>query len=72
MAKKDTGCTSAKGGSMQEIDKSVGFEGNTSIVGNSIPLSVVLGLSIKLQKTDQVSCVFFGDATGEEEDFSNL
>ncbi|MBC8485752.1 MAG: thiamine pyrophosphate-dependent dehydrogenase E1 component subunit alpha [Bacteroidetes bacterium] len=63
---KVTGCTSGKGGSMHLIDKSVGFMGSTSIVGNSIPLAVGLGLSIKLQKTDQVSCVFFGDATAEE------
>ena len=63
---KATGCTSGKGGSMHLIDKSVGFEGSTSIVGNSIPVAVGLGLSIKLQKTDQVSCVFFGDATAEE------
>jgi pyruvate dehydrogenase E1 component alpha subunit len=63
---KATGCTSGKGGSMHLIDKSVGFEGSTSIVGNSIPLAVGLGLSIKLQKTDQVSCVFLGDATIEE------
>ena len=63
---KATGCTSGKGGSMHLIDKSVGFEGSSSIVGNSIPVAVGLGLSIKLQKTDQVSSVFFGDATAEE------
>ena len=63
---KATGCTSGKGGSMHLIDKSVGFMGSTSIVGNTIPLAVGLGLSIKLQKTDQVSCVFFGDAAAEE------
>ena len=63
---KATGCTSGKGGSMHLIDKSVGFMGSTSIVGNTIPLAVGLGLSIKLKKTDQVSCVFFGDAAIEE------
>ena len=63
---KVTGCTSGRGGSMHLIDKSVGFMGSTSIVGNTIPLAVGLGLSIKLKKTDQVSCVFFGDAASEE------
>lgn len=63
---KVTGCTSGKGGSMHLIDKSVGFMGSTSIVGNTIPLAVGLGLSIKLKKTDKVSCVFFGDAAPEE------
>lgn len=63
---KVTGCSSGKGGSMHLIDKNVGFMGSTSIVGSTIPLAVGLGLSIKLQKTDQVSCVFFGDAGAEE------
>lgn len=62
---KSTGCSLGKGGSMHLVDKTVGFMGSTSIVGNSIPLAVGLGLSIKLQETDQVSCVFFGDAAIE-------
>ena len=63
---KATGCTSGKGGSMHLIDKSVGFMGSTSIVGNTIPLAVGLGLSIALKKTNQLSCVFFGDGAIEE------
>lgn len=62
---KSTGCSSGKGGSMHLIDQSAGFLGSTSIVGNSIPVSAGLGLAIKLQNTDQVSCVFFGDAAAE-------
>ncbi len=63
---KATGCSVGKGGSMHLIDTSVGFMGSTALVGNTIPLAVGLGLSIKLHKTDQVSCVFFGDAAVEE------
>ncbi|MFH1851413.1 MAG: thiamine pyrophosphate-dependent dehydrogenase E1 component subunit alpha [Candidatus Neomarinimicrobiota bacterium] len=63
---KASGCNSGKGGSMHLIDKAVGFMGSTSIVGNTIPLAVGLGLSISLQKTDQISTVFFGDAAVEE------
>lgn len=63
---KAAGCTAGKGGSMHLIDKSVGFMGSTSIVGGTIPVGVGLGLSIKLKGTDQVSCVFFGDAATEE------
>lgn len=63
---KAAGCSSGRGGSMHLIDKSVGFMGSTSIVGGTIPLAVGLGLSIKLHKTDQISCVFFGDACAEE------
>jgi pyruvate dehydrogenase E1 component alpha subunit len=63
---KETGCSHGKGGSMHLIDLGVNFMGSTAIVGGTIPLSVGLGLSIKLKKTDQVSCVFFGDAAVEE------
>ena len=50
---------------MHLIDRDVSFRGSTSIVGNSIPLAVGLGLSIRLQQTDQVSCVFFGEGAVE-------
>jgi len=63
---KVTGCSKGKGGSMHLIDKSAGFLGSTAIVGGTIPIAVGLGLSIKLHKTDQVSCVFFGDGAVEE------
>ena len=63
---KATGCSSGRGGSMHLIDQGHGFMGSTSIVGSTIPLAVGLGLSIVLNKTNQVSCVFFGDASVEE------
>lgn len=63
---KVTGCSSGKGGSMHLIDRSVGFAGSTAIVGNSIPVGVGLGLSIKLKNSDGVSCVFVGDGAIEE------
>lgn len=63
---KRTGCSRGKGGSMHLIDRSVGFMGSTAIVGNTVPLGVGLGLSIQLHGTDQVSCVFLGDAVVEE------
>ncbi|MCB4790663.1 MAG: thiamine pyrophosphate-dependent dehydrogenase E1 component subunit alpha [Elusimicrobia bacterium] len=63
---KSTGCSKGKGGSMHLIDKSVNFMGSTAIVGGTIPVGVGLGLSITLKKTDQISCVFFGDGSIEE------
>ena len=62
---KKTGCAGGRGGSMHLIDESVGFMGSTAIVGNTIPVGVGLGLSIKLTGTDQVSCVFLGDGAVE-------
>lgn len=63
---KRTGCSIGKGGSMHLIDQQVGFMGSTAIVGGTIPIGVGLGLSIQLHGTDQVSCVFLGDAAIEE------
>ncbi|MBE7411831.1 MAG: thiamine pyrophosphate-dependent dehydrogenase E1 component subunit alpha [Leptospiraceae bacterium] len=63
---KKTGCSGGIGGSMHLCDLSCGFVGTTAIVGNSIPLGVGLGLSIQLNKTNQVSCIFFGDGSTEE------
>jgi pyruvate dehydrogenase E1 component alpha subunit len=63
---KATGCSAGKGGSMHLIDKEVGFMGSTAIVGGTIPVGVGLGLSIELNGTDQVSCVYLGDGATEE------
>lgn len=63
---KATGCSAGRGGSMHLIDLSVGFEGSTAIVGNSIPVGVGLALAAQLRGTDQVSCIFVGDGAIEE------
>jgi pyruvate dehydrogenase E1 component alpha subunit len=62
---KESGCSRGKGGSMHLIDESVGFMGSTAIVAGTVPVGVGLGYSIKLKNTDQVSCVFLGDAVVE-------
>jgi pyruvate dehydrogenase E1 component alpha subunit len=62
---KESGCSRGKGGSMHLIDESVGFMGSTAIVGGTVPVGVGLGYSIKLKNTDQVSCIFLGDAVVE-------
>ena len=63
---KSTGCSKGKGGSMHLIDNSVGFMGTSAIVGNSIPVGVGLALASKIRKTNQISCIFFGDGATEE------
>lgn len=63
---KRTGCSRGKGGSMHLIDESVGFKGSTAIVAGTIPVGTGLGLSLSLRNTNQVACVFFGDAAVEE------
>ena len=39
---------------------------STAIVGNSIPIGAGLALAAKLDKRNQVSCIFLGDAAIEE------
>ena len=62
---KATGCSGGKGGSMHLIDESVGFMGSTAIVGGTVPVGVGLAYGMKVKKSDQVSCVFHGDAVVE-------
>ena len=63
---KVTGCCRGRGGSMHLIDTSVGFMGSTAIVGNTIPIGVGLGLSLKLSGKSKISCIFLGDGAIEE------
>jgi TPP-dependent pyruvate/acetoin dehydrogenase alpha subunit len=67
---KEGGCSKGKGGSMHLIDLSVGFMGSTAIVGNSIPVGAGLGLAKKLDKSNNISCIFIGDGAIEEGVFS--
>jgi TPP-dependent pyruvate/acetoin dehydrogenase alpha subunit len=62
---KETGCAKGRGGSMHLTDLSCGFMASTAIVGNTIPVGVGLGLSIKLDGDDRVSTIFIGDAATE-------
>ncbi|MCD4676448.1 MAG: thiamine pyrophosphate-dependent dehydrogenase E1 component subunit alpha [Desulfobacula sp.] len=63
---KQSGCSSGKGGSMHLIDLDAGFMGSTAIVGGTIPVGVGLGLSIVLNRANQISCIFLGDGSTEE------
>tara|TARA_Y100000590_G_scaffold469869_1_gene660260 strand:- start:11829 stop:12794 length:966 start_codon:yes stop_codon:yes gene_type:complete len=62
--KKD-GCSSGKGGSMHLVDLNANFMGTTAIVGNSMPIGVGLGLSIKIKREKGISFVFLGDGAVE-------
>ena len=66
---KATGCCKGRGGSMHLIDLEVGFLGSSAIVGNSIPIGVGSGLSHKLNNSDALSFIFFGDGAIEEGSF---
>ena len=63
---KETGCSGGKGGSMHLIDTNVGFMGSTAIVAGTIPVGVGLSFSQKLKHSENITCIFFGDAAIEE------
>jgi TPP-dependent pyruvate/acetoin dehydrogenase alpha subunit len=62
---KIDGCSAGKGGSMHLVDESVGFMGSTAIVAGTIPVGVGLAYGMKCKRSDQVSCIFHGDAAVE-------
>lgn len=63
------GCCKGFGGSMHMLDRSVGFNGSTPILG-SIP-SLALGQAFACQQSgiDNVTTVFLGDGAAEEGSF---
>ena len=63
---KETGCSGGKGGSMHLVDTDVGFMGSTAIVAGTIPVGVGLSFSQKLKHSENITCIFFGDAAIEE------
>jgi len=63
---KTTGCSKGFGGSMHLIDLKTNFMGSTAIVGNSLPVGAGLALTIKIEKSKKISCIFLGDGCVEE------
>jgi acetoin:2,6-dichlorophenolindophenol oxidoreductase subunit alpha len=58
---KETGYCRGRGGSMHIADVARNNLGANGIVAGGIPMSVGVGLSIRLRATDQVCLVIFGD-----------
>jgi pyruvate dehydrogenase E1 component alpha subunit len=55
------GLCSGLGGSMHLVDREHGFLGATGVVGGNVPLALGSALATKLQGSDGVAVVFFGD-----------
>jgi pyruvate dehydrogenase E1 component alpha subunit len=49
------------GGSMHVVDREHGFLGATGVVGGNIPLALGNAIAARLNGSDQVTVVFFGD-----------
>ena len=63
---KTNGCSKGYGGSMHLIDLNVNFMGSSAIVGNSLPIGAGLALTISIENSKKVSCIFFGEGCVEE------
>jgi len=60
------GCCSGYGGSMHMIDRNVGFEGSTPILGSAAGLILGKGLKLKIENKNAVAVCFVGDGAAEE------
>ena len=63
---KETGYCRGRGGSMHIADVDSNNLGAQGIVAGNLPISVGVGISIKLRKTDQVVLTLFGDGAANE------
>ncbi len=60
------GCCSGFGGSMHMLDRSVGFDGTTPILGSIIPIALGCAFAQKQRKDKAITVVFLGDGASEE------
>jgi TPP-dependent pyruvate/acetoin dehydrogenase alpha subunit len=58
---RDGGICRGMGGSMHLVDVAHGFMGATGVVGGNIPMALGSALAARLQGSDAVAVVFFGD-----------
>ncbi|MEM7333912.1 MAG: thiamine pyrophosphate-dependent dehydrogenase E1 component subunit alpha [Chloroflexota bacterium] len=63
---KETGYCRGRGGSMHIADVDSNNLGANGIVAGGLPISVGVGLSIKMRQTDQVVMAVFGDGAANE------
>ena len=60
------GCAGSRGGSMHLIDFGVGMAGSSAIVAGSVPIAAGAALAARMQGSDRVVMVFFGEAATEQ------
>jgi len=63
---KETGYCRGRGGSMHIADVDGGNLGANGVVGGGLPISIGVGLSIKMKRQDRVCLTFFGDGAANE------
>jgi pyruvate dehydrogenase E1 component alpha subunit len=63
---KEAGYCRGRGGSMHMADVETGNLGANGIVAGGVPMAAGVGLSLKMQRSDGVVLVFFGDGAANE------
>jgi TPP-dependent pyruvate/acetoin dehydrogenase alpha subunit len=66
---KATGAARGKETSHHMGDVSLGVVAGTGVVGGALPVGVGVALACKMQKTDRVTLVYFGDGSSNRGDF---
>lgn len=61
-----SGCSGGQGGSMHLYDKKIGFMGSTAIVGNVIPVGVGLSFAQRIDESNNLTIIFFGEGATEQ------
>ena len=69
MIGKETGICNGRVGSMHITDKSVNNLGAQGIIGASFPISIGVGLALKLKKINSILMSFFGDGASNQGNF---
>ena len=67
-AGKGTGCAKGKGG-LHVSSREYGVVGLVGSIGSDFPIAVGAALSAQMQKSDQVSCAYFGEGAMGQADF---
>ncbi|MGL4650843.1 MAG: thiamine pyrophosphate-dependent dehydrogenase E1 component subunit alpha, partial [Caldilineaceae bacterium] len=63
---KEAGYCRGRGGSMHMADVETGNLGANGIVAGGVPMAAGVGLSLKMQQSDGIVLVFFGDGAANE------
>src|SRR6478736_1785010 len=69
MFAKETGMSKGRDSALHSGDNDLGIFGNTSMLGANLPVASGLGLTFKMEKTDNVVVAYFGEGASNTGDF---
>src|SRR5215510_7082480 len=69
MFAKETGLSKRRDSALHSGDNDLGIFGNTSMLGANLPVAAGLGLTFKMEKTDNVVVAYFGEGASNTGDF---